>query len=153
MLAESDDRRDDLSADVNADQGLEPADELDPMDADTYDASAANSDDDGAGESDTEYDTDYDSEDDTDYDSEDDNESDADLDTDLDTDTSSAEVPYEPLDATPETPTPPVTGDETVDDAMLRLAQSQAGSFAERIDAGEQAHHSLQSRLGGLGGA
>jgi len=50
-------------------------------------------------------------------------------------------------------PTPPVTGDEAVDEAMRRLAQSQAGSFAERIESGEQAHHSLQSRLGGLGGA
>ncbi|GAA2478868.1 hypothetical protein [Terrabacter carboxydivorans] len=50
-------------------------------------------------------------------------------------------------------PTPPVTGDEAVDDAMMRLAESQAGSFAERIEAGEHAHRSLQSRLGGLGGA
>lgn len=50
-------------------------------------------------------------------------------------------------------PTPPITGDEAVDEAMTRLAQVQAGSFAERIEAGEQAHRSLQSRLGGLGGA
>ncbi|MEW1953821.1 hypothetical protein [Terrabacter sp. NPDC080008] len=50
-------------------------------------------------------------------------------------------------------PTPPVTGDEAVDEAMMRLAQAQAGSFAERIDSGEHAHRSLQSRLGGLGGA
>lgn len=50
-------------------------------------------------------------------------------------------------------PTPPVTGDEAVDEAMMRLAESQAGSFAERIEAGEHAHRSLQSRLGGLGGA
>jgi len=50
-------------------------------------------------------------------------------------------------------PTPPVTGDEAVDEAMMRLAESQSGSFAERIDAGEHAHRSLQSRLGGLGGA
>lgn len=50
-------------------------------------------------------------------------------------------------------PTPPITGDEAVDEAMTRLAQAQAGSFAERIEAGEHAHRSLQSRLGGLGGA
>ena len=50
-------------------------------------------------------------------------------------------------------PTPPVTGDEAVDEAMSRLAQAQAESFAERIEAGEHAHRSLQSRLGGLGGA
>jgi hypothetical protein len=52
-----------------------------------------------------------------------------------------------------EIPTPPVTGDEAVDEAMMRLAESQAGSFAERIEAGEHAHRSLQGRLGGLGGA
>ena len=46
-----------------------------------------------------------------------------------------------------------MTGDEAVDEAMARLAESQAGSFAERIEAGEHAHRSLQSRLGGLGGA
>ena len=62
-------------------------------------------------------------------------------------------------DATPDetdvdaAPTPPVTGDEAVDDAMVQLAEAQAGSFQERIDAGEHAHRSLQSRLGGLGGA
>ncbi|GAA2743984.1 hypothetical protein GCM10009868_19840 [Terrabacter aerolatus] len=50
-------------------------------------------------------------------------------------------------------PTPPVTGDEAVDDAMMRLAESQTGTFADRIEAGEHAHRSLQSRLGGLGGA
>ena len=50
-------------------------------------------------------------------------------------------------------PTPPITGDEAVDEAMTRLAQAQAGSFGERIEAGEHAHRSLQSRLGGLGGA
>lgn len=50
-------------------------------------------------------------------------------------------------------PTPPVTGDEAVDEAMMRLAESQSGPFAERIEAGEHAHRSLQSRLGGLGGA
>jgi hypothetical protein len=52
-----------------------------------------------------------------------------------------------------EVPAPPVTGDEAIDEAMARLAESQHGSFAERIEAGEHAHHSLQSRLGGLGGA
>lgn len=50
-------------------------------------------------------------------------------------------------------PVPPVTGDTAVDDAMVQLARSQAGSFAERIESGEHAHRSLQSRLGGLGGA
>jgi hypothetical protein len=53
----------------------------------------------------------------------------------------------------PAAPTPPVTGDEAVDEAMTRLAQAQTGSFAERIESGEHAHRSLQSRLGGLGGA
>lgn len=53
----------------------------------------------------------------------------------------------------PAAPTPPITGDEAVDEAMTRLAQAQAGSFAERIESGEHAHRSLQSRLGGLGGA
>lgn len=56
-------------------------------------------------------------------------------------------------DETLEVPAPPVTGDEAVDEAMARLAEAQTGSFAERIDAGEHAHRSLQSRLGGLGGA
>jgi hypothetical protein len=55
--------------------------------------------------------------------------------------------------ASGEVPTPPVTGDEAIDEAMMRLAESQAGSFAERIEAGEHAHRSLQGRLGGLGGA
>ena len=50
-------------------------------------------------------------------------------------------------------PVPPVTGDTAVDEAMVQLARSQAGSFAERIESGEHAHRSLQSRLGGLGGA
>ncbi|GAB3883141.1 hypothetical protein [Terrabacter terrigena] len=50
-------------------------------------------------------------------------------------------------------PVPPVTGDAAVDEAMMQLARSQAGSFAERIESGEHAHRSLQSRLGGLGGA
>jgi hypothetical protein len=52
-----------------------------------------------------------------------------------------------------EAPVPPVTGDPAVDEAMTKLARSQAGSFAERIESGEDAHRSLQSRLGGLGGA
>jgi hypothetical protein len=52
-----------------------------------------------------------------------------------------------------EAPVPPVTGDAAVDDAMMQLARSQAGSFAVRIESGEHAHRSLQSRLGGLGGA
>jgi hypothetical protein len=56
-------------------------------------------------------------------------------------------------DETREVPAPPVTGDEAVDEAMAHLAESQHGSFAERIEAGEHAHRSLQSRLGGLGGA
>src|SRR3954462_15660422 len=56
-------------------------------------------------------------------------------------------------DATRAVRTPPVTGDEAVDEAMMRLARSQAGSFAERIESGEHAHRSLQSRLGGPGGA
>ncbi|WP_374968835.1 hypothetical protein [Terrabacter sp. BE26] len=56
-------------------------------------------------------------------------------------------------DAVALVPTPPVTGDEAVDEAMTRLAAAQAGSFAERIESGEHAHRSLQSRLGALGGA
>ncbi|MFM6848165.1 MAG: hypothetical protein ACKOVB_03565 [Terrabacter sp.] len=56
-------------------------------------------------------------------------------------------------DAADAHPAPPVTGDDAVDEAMMRLARSQAGSFAERIESGEHAHRSLQSRLGGLGGA
>jgi|SRR6478735_3422428 len=66
-------------------------------------------------------------------------------------------VEADPVEAdqveTSEVPVPPVTGDEAVDEAMARLAEAQPGSFAERIDAGEHAHRSLQSRLGGLGGA
>lgn len=62
--------------------------------------------------------------------------------------------PAEPdPDETRDVPEPPVTGDEAVDEAMARLAEAQPGSFAERIEAGEHAHRSLQSRLGGLGGA
>jgi hypothetical protein len=74
-------------------------------------------------------------------------------DEDVEDDGAAAEVPYAPLDATPDVPTPPVTGDQAVDEAMMRLAVSQAGSFAARIESGEHAHRSLQSRLGGLGGA
>lgn len=165
MLGESDDRHDD----VGADEGLGLTDELDPMDADTYgdtyepddsdpDADAAPA----AGEADDWDPADPDLPDESGDgvaggDRGDDeigsDEGGDGSDTGLDADTTAAEVPYAPLDATPETPTPPVTGDETVDEAMLRLAESQAGSFAERIDAGEHAHRSLQSRLGGLGGA
>jgi hypothetical protein len=50
-------------------------------------------------------------------------------------------------------PTPPTTGDTAVDDAMTLLAQAQAASFAERIEAGERAHRALQGRLDDLGGA
>jgi len=65
-----------------------------------------------------------------------------------------APVPAEAdRDETRDVPEPPVTGDEAVDEAMARLAEAQPGSFAERIEAGEHAHRSLQSRLGGLGGA
>ena len=56
-------------------------------------------------------------------------------------------------DETRDVPEPPVTGDEAVDEAMARLAEAQPRSFAERIEAAEHAHRSLQSRLGGLGGA
>ena len=80
-----------------------------------------------------------------------------DVSSDVSTDVGSEEGPGEPVETSPElvpaAPTPPVTGDEAVDEAMTRLAQAQAGSFAERIESGEHAHRSLQSRLGGLGGA
>lgn len=164
MHGESDERHDDLGAD----EGLGLTDELDPMDADTY----GDTDDDAYGGDDSDADTaapdpvgdDWDAADpvlpdesgggvdggDDEIGSDEDRDG---SDTGLEADTTAAEVPYAPLDATPETPTPPVTGDETVDEAMLRLAESQAASFAERIDAGEHAHRSLQSRLGGLGGA
>jgi hypothetical protein len=172
MLGESD-RRDDLGAD----EGLGLTDELDPLDADTYcDTYDDTGDVDDSDDSDADADTavaprpaDGDEWDPADPDLPDESGGGVDggdemdeigsdqsgdgSDTDLDADTTAAEVPYAPLDATPEAPTPPVTGDETVDDAMLSLAESQAGSFAERIDAGEHAHRSLQSRLGGLGGA
>jgi hypothetical protein len=66
-----------------------------------------------------------------------------------------AEVPFEPLDLTPEVPVPapPATGDAAIDEAMAELAEAQAGSTAERIDAGERAHRKLQGRLADLGGA
>lgn len=50
-------------------------------------------------------------------------------------------------------PTAPATGDEVVDAAMIELAAAEAGSLAERIDAGERAHRVLQGRLSDLGGA
>jgi hypothetical protein len=50
-------------------------------------------------------------------------------------------------------PNPPVTGDAIVDEAMAELAEAQPGSNAERIDAGERAHRTLQGRLADLGGA
>ena len=53
----------------------------------------------------------------------------------------------------PEVPTAPSTGDAVVDAAMIELAAAEAGSLAERIDAGERAHRVLQGRLSDLGGA
>ncbi|HET7801964.1 MAG TPA: hypothetical protein VFL38_16185 [Humibacillus xanthopallidus] len=50
-------------------------------------------------------------------------------------------------------PTAPTTGDAVVDAAMIELAAAEAGSLAERIDAGERAHRVLQGRLSDLGGA
>lgn len=50
-------------------------------------------------------------------------------------------------------PTAPTTGDAVVDAAMVELAAAEAGSLAERIDAGERAHRVLQGRLSDLGGA
>ena len=160
MLGDSDPRRDDLGSG----QPLEVAEELDPMDSDT-DASddAVDAWDDSDDQSDDISDADVsvdDLEDPTDDDDVDDDDvDDDDVDDDVDDerrtddDTATAEVPYAPLDATPDVPTQPLTGDQAVDEAMMRLAESQAGSFAERIESGEHAHRSLQSRLGGLGGA
>ncbi|GAA2022271.1 hypothetical protein GCM10009740_08890 [Terrabacter terrae] len=68
-------------------------------------------------------------------------------------DDASVEAAPPEVDPAAPVPMPPVTGDEAVDEAMMRLAESQAGSFAQRIESGEHAHRSLQSRLGGLGGA
>jgi hypothetical protein len=50
-------------------------------------------------------------------------------------------------------PTAPTTGDAVVDAAMVELAAAEAGSLAERIDAGERADRVLQGRLSDLGGA
>ena len=50
-------------------------------------------------------------------------------------------------------PTAPTTGDAVVDEAMIDLAAAEAGTLAERIDAGERAHRLLQGRLSDLGGA
>lgn len=49
--------------------------------------------------------------------------------------------------------TAPQTGDEPIDAALQDLARAQAGSLAERIDAGERTHAALRSRLSDLGGA
>lgn len=61
----------------------------------------------------------------------------------------------EPPALTPEmpVPSPPVTGDAAIDEAMSELAEAQPGSNAERIEAGERAHRKLQARLADLGGA
>ncbi|MGO4660651.1 hypothetical protein AB4Z14_02200 [Terrabacter sp. 2TAF16] len=155
MFGDSDPRRDDLGSG----EPLEVAEELDPMDSDA-DASddAVDEWDDSDDQSDDVSDADVsgdDLEDLTDEDGADDEGVYDSVDDErrTDDDTATAEVPYAPLDATPDVPTPPLTGDQAVDEAMMRLAESQAGSFAERIESGEHAHRSLQSRLGGLGGA
>ena len=150
MLGDSDPRRDDLGSG----QPLEVAEELDPMDSDT-DASddAVDAWDDSDDQSDDISDADVSVDDLEDPTDDDDVDDDVDDERRTDDDTATAEVPYAPLDATPDVPTPPLTGDQAVDEAMMRLAESQAGSFAERIESGEHAHRSLQSRLGGLGGA
>jgi hypothetical protein len=167
MFGDSDARRDDLGSD----EPLEVAEELDPMDSDpdtsdgalddwhdsddqsddVSDADVSGGDHEGLGDADL----DVSGGDRQDLDEEDEDEDQADGAS--DTDASTAEVPYAPLDATPDAtpdvPTPPLTGDQAVDEAMMRLAESHAGSFAERIESGEHAHRSLQGRLGGLGGA
>jgi len=154
MFGDSDPRRDDLGSG----EPLEVAEELDPMDTDASD-DAVDEWDDSDDRSDDLSDADVsvdDLEDLTDEDGVDDDgvdDDDVDDERRTDDDAATAEVPYAPLDATPDVPTPPLTGDQAVDEAMMRLAESQAGSFAERIESGEHAHRSLQSRLGGLGGA
>lgn len=151
MFGDSDARRDDLGSG----EPLEVAEELDPMDSDT-DAGDETTDewDDSDDQSDDASDADVSGDDLEDLTDEDDEDDEDDPSDDArDADTATAEVPYAPLDATPDVPTPPLTGDQAVDEAMMRLAESQAGSFAERIESGEHAHRSLQSRLGGLGGA
>ncbi|CAN7417811.1 hypothetical protein LJR027_002520 [Terrabacter sp. LjRoot27] len=151
MFGDSDARRDDLGSG----EPLEVAEDLDPMDSDT-DAGDETTDewDDSDDQSDDASDADVSGDDLEDLTDEDDEDDEDDPSDDArDADTATAEVPYAPLDATPDVPTPPLTGDQAVDEAMMRLAESQAGSFAERIESGEHAHRSLQSRLGGLGGA
>ena len=173
MFGDRDARRDELEAG----EPLEVAEELDPMDWES-DTSVDDTVDtvDTVDTDDTDDTVDTDDTDDTDEewadaDDQSDDASNADVvdrdrddvtakedeGDDADGEAATAEVPYAPLDApldaTPDVPAPPVTGDQAVDEAMLRLAQSQAGSFAERIESGEHAHRSLQSRLGGLGGA
>ena len=78
-----------------------------------------------------------------------------DVDDPMDAGEAAAEVPFEPVDLTPDapTPSPPVTGDAAIDESMAELAEAQAGSSAERIEAGERAHRLLQGRLADLGGA
>ena len=78
-----------------------------------------------------------------------------DVDDPMDAGEAAAEVPFEPVDLTPDAPvpSPPVTGDAVIDESMAELAEAQAGSNAERIDAGERAHRKLQGRLADLGGA
>lgn len=141
MLGDNDARRDDEST-GDAEAPLAVVEELDPMD-------------DAGDETDDldDLDDEYDSDDSSDSDDEDDDE-DGDEDDDAPAEGSAAEAesPWAPVDATP-APEPPVTGDEAVDDATMRLAEAQSGTFAERIEAGEHAHRSLQGRLGGLGGA
>jgi len=151
MFGDSDPRRDDLGSG----EPLEVAEELDPMDSGTEARDDAVDEwDDSDDQSDDVSDADVSGDDLEDLADEDDDDRDAgDGESRSDDDTSTAEVPYAPLDATPDVPTPPLTGDQAVDEAMMRLAESQAGSFAERIESGEHAHRSLQSRLGGLGGA
>ena len=151
MFGDSDPRRDDLESG----EPLEVAEDLDPMDSDTGASDEAVDEwDDSDDQSDDVSDADVAGDDLEDVaDEHDDVEDGADDDPRTDDDTATAEVPYAPLDATPDVPTPPLTGDQAVDEAMMRLAESQAGSFAERIESGEHAHRSLQSRLGGLGGA
>ncbi|GAA5015352.1 hypothetical protein GCM10023258_00030 [Terrabacter aeriphilus] len=142
MLGDNDARRDDGST-GDAEAPLGVVEELDPMD----DAG------DETDDLDDEYDE-YDTNDSGDSDDQDDDEAGHDGDDDAPAEGSGAEAesPWAPVDATP-APEPPVTGDEAVDDATMRLAEAQSGTFAERIEAGEHAHRSLQGRLGGLGGA
>ena len=78
-----------------------------------------------------------------------------DVDDPMDAGEAAAEVPFEPVDLTPDAPVPgpPITGDAAIDESMVELAEAQTGSNAERIDAGERAHRMLQGRLADLGGA